>query len=250
MRRVAGGDLAVQVPSGSRDEFGDLGGAFNEMAASLRVKQELIDDQRIENAKLMHTLMPETVAERYRRGDETIAEDHDNVSVVFAELVGFDEIAESLTSDEEITQLNVLMRGFDEAAQKTGVEKVRTLREGYLASSGLIIPRVDNVRRAVDFAREMRVVVQRFNAQNNSSIDLRAGVDTGTVTSGLVARTSLAYDLWGDAVSLAYRVRSVTGDPGIFVSQSVRDRLQDSVVFTQAGTIEQGGRTESVWRVE
>lgn len=250
VRRVAGGDLAVQVPQGSRDEFGDLGVAFNDMAASLRLKQDLIDEQRVENEKLMHTLMPETVAERYRQGEETIAEDHQNVSVVFAELVGFDEFADELTSDQEIAQLNILMRGFDEAATKTGVEKVRSLRGGYLASSGLIVPRVDNVRRAVDFAREMRAVVQRFNSQNGTSLDLRAGVDTGTVTSGLVARTSLAYDLWGDAVSLAYRVRSVTGQPGIFVSQSVRDRMQDSVVFAEAGTVELQGKTQTVWRVE
>jgi class 3 adenylate cyclase len=250
VRRVAGGDLDVAVPIGSRDEIGDLGGAFNDMASSLRIKQELIDAQQAENEKLMLTLMPETVAERYKKGEETIAEEHDNVSVVFAELVGFDEYSEGLSGDAEIAQLNLLMRGFDEAANKAGVEKVRTLRGGYLASSGLIVPRVDNVRRAVDFAREMRAVVQRFNAQNNSGIDLRAGVDTGTVTSGLVARTSLAYDLWGDAVSLAYRVRSVTGEPGIYVSQAVRDRMQDSVPFAAAGTVELRGSTQQVWRVE
>lgn len=250
VRRVAGGDLAVQVPQGSRDEFGDLGSAFNDMASSLRIKQELIDEQRVENAKLMHTLMPEAVAKRYKEGEETISEEHENVSVVFAELVGFDAFARDLTGDQEIQQLNLLMRGFDEAAAKAGVEKVRSLRGGYLASSGLIVPRVDNVRRAVEFAREMRSVVNRFNAQNGTDIDIRAGVDTGTVTSGLVARTSLAYDLWGDAVSLAYRVRSVTGQPGIYVSQSVRDRLQDSVVFAEAGTVELQGTMQSVWRVE
>jgi class 3 adenylate cyclase len=250
VRRIAGGDLAVQVPQGSRDEFGDLGSAFNDMASSLRIKQDLIEDQRVENEKLMHTLMPESVAKRYKEGEETISQDHQNVSVVFAELVGFDDFAESLTSDEEIVQLNVLMRGFDEAATKAGVEKVRSLRGGYLASSGLIVPRVDNVRRAVDFAREMRAVVHRFNAQNGSALDIRAGVDTGTVTSGLVARTSLAYDLWGDAVSLAYRVRSVTGLPGVYVSQSVRDRMQDSVVFVEAGTVELQGKDQTVWRVE
>ena len=250
VRRVAGGDLAVQVPQGSRDEFGDLGLAFNDMAASLRVKQDLIDEQRVENEKLLHTLMPETMAERYRQGEETIAEEHDNVTVVYAELVGFDEHARALTGQEETTELNLLMRGFDEAAGKCGVEKVRTLRGGYLASSGLIVPRVDNVRRAVDFAREMTAVLDRFNAQTGASIQLRAGVDTGTVTSGLVGRTSLAYDLWGDAVSLAHRVRSVTGEPGVYVSQAVRDRLQDSVPFTQAGTIETRGVNQSVWRIE
>ncbi|PWD51028.1 adenylate/guanylate cyclase domain-containing protein [Serinibacter arcticus] len=249
VRRVAGGDLAVAVPQGSRDEFGDLGAAFNDMAASLRVKQELIDEQRVENAKLLHTLMPETMAARYREGEETIAEEHENVSVVYAELIGFDAHAEKLNGQEEITELNLLMRGFDDAAVSCGVEKVRTLRGGYLASSGLIVPRVDNVRRAVDFARQMREVVARFNAQTGASIELRAGVDTGTVTSGLVARTSLAYDLWGDAVNLAHRVRSVTGEPGVYVSQSVRDRLADTVPFSEVGSVELHGVRQPVWRV-
>lgn len=249
VRRVAGGDLDVAVPVGARDEIGDLGTAFNAMASSLGVKQGLIEEQTRENERLMLTLMPETVAERYRRGEETIAEHHDNVSVVFAELTGFDEYSEQLTSDAETAQLNVLMRGFDEAAAKTGVEKVRTLRGGYLASSGLTVPRVDNVRRAVEFAREMRAVVERFNAQNGSNLDLRAGVDTGSVTSGLVARTSLAYDLWGDAVSLAYRVRSVTGEPGIYVTRAVRDRLLDTVSFADAGTVELRGIAQPVYRV-
>jgi class 3 adenylate cyclase len=249
-RRVAAGDLTVQVPQASRDEFGDLGASFNDMAASMRIKQQLIDEQRVENEKLLLTLMPETVAKRYKEGEETISEDHQDVSVVFAELVGFDAYASSLSSEQELTQLNTLMRGFDEAADRTGVEKVRTLRGGYLASSGLIVPRVDNIRRSVDFARELRTVVERFNSQNGTSIDLRAGIDTGTVKSGLVGRTSLAYDLWGDAVSLAYRARSVTGRPGIYVSQAVRDRMQDSVVFAEAGAVDVAGTSQSVWRIE
>ncbi|MFC4138369.1 MULTISPECIES: adenylate/guanylate cyclase domain-containing protein [unclassified Microbacterium] len=249
VNRVAGGDLDVQVPQGSRDEFGDLGSAFNDMASSLRIKQQLIDEQRSENEKLMHTLMPESVAAKYRAGDEAISEAHDNVSVVFAELVGFDEYAAALTPEEEVAQLNVLMRGFDEAAAKAGVEKVRTLHEGYLASSGLVVPRVDNVRRSVQFARDLLGVIERFNTQNGADVALRVGVDTGTVTSGLVARTTLAYDLWGDAVNLAYRVRSVTGEPGIYVSQDVRDRTNELFTYIEAGSVEVKGRTETVWKV-
>ncbi|MFE7018344.1 adenylate/guanylate cyclase domain-containing protein [Microbacterium sp. NPDC057650] len=249
VNRVAEGDLDVQVPQGSRDEFGDLGSAFNDMASSLRIKQQLIDEQRSENEKLMHTLMPESVAAKYRNGEEAISEAHDNVSVVFAELVGFDEYATDLSPEDEVAQLNVLMRGFDEAAEKAGVEKVRTLHEGYLASSGLIVPRVDNVRRSVEFARSLLGVIERFNAQNGAEVALRVGVDTGTVTSGLVARTTLAYDLWGDAVNLAYRVRSVTGEPGIYVSQDVRDRTQELFSYVEAGTVDVKGRPETVWKV-
>ncbi|WP_449407218.1 adenylate/guanylate cyclase domain-containing protein [Microbacterium maritypicum] len=249
VHRVAEGDLDVQVPQGARDEFGDLGHAFNDMASSLRIKQELIDEQQAENEKLLLTLMPESVAAKYKKGDEAISEAHENVSVVFAELIGFDDYARGLSPEQEIGHLNTLMRGFDEAAEKAGVEKVRTLRGGYLASSGLVVPRVDNVRRSVDFARNVLAAVERFNAQNGTAIGVRAGVDTGTVTSGLVARTSLAYDLWGDAVNLAYRVRSVTGDPGVYVSQTVYDRTREIFTYSEAGTIEAHGGTETVWRV-
>lgn len=249
VHRVAEGDLDVQVPQGSRDEFGDLGSAFNDMASSLRVKQQLIDEQRAENDKLLHTLMPERVAARYRQGDEAISEAHENVAVVYAELVGFDDHAAGLGPEEEISRLNALMRGFDEAAEKAGVEKVRTLHGGYLASSGLAVPRVDSVRRSVEFATGLLGVIERFNAQHGASIALRAGIDSGTVTSGLVARTSLAYDLWGDAVSLAYRVRSVSGEPGVYVSQTVYDRTRELVEYVQAGTVEADGRTETVWKV-
>lgn len=249
VHRVAEGDLDVQVPAGSRDEFGDLGSAFNDMASSLRIKQQLIDDQRAENEKLLHTLMPQSVAERYKQGDEAITEAHDDVSVVFAELIGFEEHGRTVSAEEEIAQLNALMRGFDEAAEKAGVEKVRTLHGGYLASSGLVVPRVDNVRRAVEFATSLRDVLDRFNAQYGTAIGLRAGVDSGSVTSGLVARTSLAYDLWGDAVNLAYRVRSVSGDPGIYVSQRVHERTSELIDYTEAGTVEVRGKAETVWKV-
>ena len=145
--------------------------------------------------------------------------------------------------------LNGLVRSFDEAAERLGIEQVRTLREGYLASCGLIVPRVDNVRRTLDFALEMRTIVERFNAQHQANLTLRVGVDAGVVTSGLVGRTSLAYDMWGDAVSLANRVQSVAGTAGIFVSQRVRDRLQDTVTFEAAGTVETREGPQAVWRV-
>lgn len=249
VRRVAGGDYSVEVPNTRRDEFGDLGSAFNDMSRSLRLKQELIDEQRAENEKLLLTLMPASVAKRYKEGEETISEVHQDVSVIFADLVGFDDLTRGFTSEKELALLNGLVRSFDEAAERLGIEQVRTLREGYLASCGLIVPRVDNVRRTLDFALEMRTIVERFNAQHKANVTLRVGVDAGIVTSGLVGRTSLAYDMWGDAVSLANQVQSVSGQPGIFVSQQVRDRMQDTVTFEAAGTVETREGPQPVWRV-
>ena len=110
-----------------------------------------------------------------------------------------------------------LTRQFDAAAENLGVEQVRTLHNGYLASCGLSVPRLDNVRRTVDFAIEMQRIIDRFNIETGHDLKLRAGIDTGTVTSGLVGRTTLAYDMWGSAVNLAYQVQSGSPQPGVYV---------------------------------
>jgi class 3 adenylate cyclase len=249
VRQVAGGTLGVEVAATSRDEFGDLATAFNDMSRSLQVKQALIDQQKEENERLLLTLMPETVARRYREGEETIAENHQDVSVVFADLIGFDDFGAELPSERELALLNDLVRQFDDAAVSHGVEKVRTLRTGYLASCGLTVPRVDSARRVVAFALQMADIVERFNAQHGAALSLRAGIDTGTVTSGLVGRSSIAYDMWGDAVNIANQLQALAGRPGIFVSQRVRDKLPDTTAFSEVGEIDTKAGRQSVWQV-
>src|SRR6476619_2874169 len=141
--------------------------------------------------------MPEPVVQRYREGEQTIAQDHQNVTVFFADIVGLDELSSELDSEHILEIVNKLVGQFDSAAENLGVEQVRTLHNGYLASCGLSVPRLDNVRRTVDFAVEMQRTLDRFNAETGNELQLRAGIDTGAVSSGLVGRTSLAYDLWG-----------------------------------------------------
>ncbi len=249
VRRVASGDYDIRVDAHSNDEFGDLAGAFNDMARSLRTKQELLDEQQRENDRLLLSLMPEAVANRYRQGEDTIAEDHREVSVIFADLVGFDEFTADLPSADALGLLNSLARGFEEAASRLGIERVRILRHGYLASCGLISPHIDNARRTVEFAETMEHVVQRFNAQRGAGVSLRAGIDMGTVTSGLVGPSNVVYDLWGDAVNLAYLAQAANGQPGIYVTSRVYDRLRDVYQFEHAGTLETSDGQEPVWRL-
>ncbi|SDZ50579.1 adenylate/guanylate cyclase domain-containing protein [Herbiconiux ginsengi] len=249
VRQVAGGDLGVEVTSKTRDEFGDLSVAFNDMSRSLQVKQQLIDEQKAETDRLLLSMMPEKVARRYQEGEETIAENHQDVSVIYADVVGFDEFAVSLSSEQELSILNDLMRQFDDAAVAAGVEKVRTLRSGYLASCGLIVPRVDSARRTVDFAIQMTRIVERFNAQHDASISIRAGIDSGTVTSGLVGKASIAYDMWGDAVNVANRVQELAGKPGIFLTQRVRDRLPDTTGLVEVASVDIQGTPQTVWQI-
>ena len=246
--RISTGDYDVHLPVNSNDEFGDLTVAFNEMSRSLAVKDQLLTEQRAENDRLMTSLMPESVVERYRDGESNIAEEHQDVTVIYADLAGLDEISGEMEPEESVALINKLVRQFDAAAESTGIERVRNTHNGYLACCGLNVPRLDNIHRTVDFACEMQRIVDRFNTQNGHHIRLRAGIDTGAVTSGLVGRAGLVYDLWGGAVHLASAMRG--GQPGIFVSEDVYEATSDVRRYTQAGTVTVGDRQEPTWRLD
>ena len=247
VREVSSGNLGATVPVRSKDEFGDLAAAFNDMSASLQTKQQLLEQQQHENEELLRTLMPEPVARRYRDGEEIITTDHRNVSVIFAEVIGYEEFASALSSTESLRLLNTLIDEFEAAAELRGIERVRGLRNGFLATCGLVVPRVDHAGRTVAFAIELSRIVQRFNARHNARLALRAGIDSGPVSSGLIGQKTMMYDLWGEALDLAHRVRSATGDPGIFVSDRVRSNLSGMYSFIDAGTVQGVDGTESVW---
>ncbi|MGU3409950.1 adenylate/guanylate cyclase domain-containing protein [Microbacterium sp. M1A1_1b] len=250
VNRVSAGEIGVEVRTKPGDEIGDLGVAFNDMSRGLRVKQDLLDEQRRQNDTMLLTLMPEEVARRYKQGDETIAEDHQDVAVVYADIIGIDDLAAGLTAEASLSLVNDVWRSFDEAASRHGIERVRTTRSGYLASCGLSIPRVDNVRRVVDFAAEAQGVLERFNAQHGASLALRAGVDTGQVTSGLVGRSSIVYDMWGDAVALAYRVQGIAPAPGVYATQRVVDKLGDRADARDVGEVQTQSGPQRVWKLE
>jgi class 3 adenylate cyclase len=251
VQRVSGGELGVTVPVTSRDEFGELAASFNDMSASLLTKQQLIDAQRDENDGLLKSLMPETVARRYREGEENISTVHRDVTVIYAQMLGFDEYSRALNPEHSVSMLNSLVGAFDGAAERHGVERVRSMQDnGLLATCGLVVPRVDHATRTIAFAKELTEILDRFNNQNNTHLSIRVGIDSGQVTSGLVGERSTVYALWGEAVDLAHRVHESTRSAGIFVSDRVYQAALGIYPFTEAGTLTGRDGTETIWRLD
>ncbi|MBB3603737.1 class 3 adenylate cyclase [Mycolicibacterium sp. BK556] len=248
-QRISAGDYNVAIPVDTRDEIGDLTAAFNEMGRSLTVKEDLINQQRKENDELLRSLMPDALAERYKQGEETISLEHPNVTVIFADIMGLDRLQAELAPEASLTLINELIRQIDAAADSLGMETVHTVRNGYLASCGLTVPRLDNVRRTVDFALECQQIVERFNSENGTDLRVRAGIDTGAVSSGLLGRPSVVYDMWGAVVNLAHQIKDGSPQPGIYVTSNVHDVLQDSMDFADAGTVSVDGEAQPIWRL-
>ncbi len=248
--RIAAGEDGVQVYAGSSDELADLAEAFNDMSRSLQIKSQLIEQQERENEKLMLSFMPEAIASRYKEGDATIAQDYDEVTVIFADIVGFDEMAAKMSSADSVDALNDIVRSFDDVAEQFGVERVRTTRRSYLASCGLSVSRVDHARRGADFAQALESVLERWNTHHGGTLRLRAGLDCGQVTTGLIGRARVVYDMWGDAVNLAFRVPGEAAEPGIYLTQRVADQLPDTVNLLPSGVVETAAGAQRVWRID
>ena len=248
-RKISSGDYDVNIPVMARDEIGDLTAAFNEMSRNLAIKEELLNEQRNENNRLLLALMPESIVQRYRGGEATIAQKHQDVAIIFADIAGLDELSNDLSGDELVGIVDELFRQFDSAAETLGVERIRTFHNGYLATCGVITPRLDSIHRTVDFAIEMRRIIDRFNSQTGHELGLRVGINTGNVVSGLVGRSSLVYDMWGAAVSLAYQMHRGAPQSGIYVSAPVYEAMRDVRQFTPAGTISVGGTDQAMYRL-
>jgi class 3 adenylate cyclase len=248
-QRISTGDYSTAVSTRAADEIGDLTRAFNDMSRSLLTKEQLLNEQRKQNDELLLSLMPESVVRRYRGGEQAIAQEHHNVSVVYAELHGIDELSSEVSANELVTMVDDLVRQFDAAADVVGVERIRTMYNGYLAGCGLTTPRLDGVHRIVEFACEIQRIVDRFDVKTGHRLSLWAGINTGSVVSGLVGRSGVTYDLWGSAVNLAYQLRRTTSEPGIYVTEVVREMLGDGVEFVPAGTVMIGEAEEPTWRL-
>ncbi len=249
VQRISAGDYRVEIPVESRDEIGELTSMFNEMSRSLTVKEELVTEQRAHIRRLLGALMPAPLAEKFSSGDTISAREHQNVTVIYADIGGLDRIQAELDSQESLSIANELLRQFEAAAAEFEVERVRAVRNGYLGSCGLTIPRLDNVERTVEFALECQRIIERFNTETRLHLSLRAGIDAGAVSSGLIGDPAVVFDMWGTAVNLAHRIKDDSTEPGIFVTERVHEVLGGTTAFEQAGVIRIDGFSEPVWRV-
>lgn len=249
VQRISAGDYNVQIPVETRDEIGDLTAMFNDMSRSLAVKEGIVTEQRSQIRRLLHSLMPAPFAEKFSVGEEITARDHPNVTVVYADVIGLDRLQAELEPDEAMAVATELLRQFNAAAEESEIERVRSVRNGFLGSCGLTIPRLDNVRRTVDFALECQRILDRFNSETSQNLGLRAGIDTGTVSSGLVGEPSPVFDMWGKVVNMSHRIKNGMPEAGIYVTERVHDGLGDSTSMTPAGTITVDGSPQPIWRL-
>jgi class 3 adenylate cyclase len=248
-RRIGAGESDVRVNLAGKDEFGELGRVFNEMSDSIRKQKEELETQVQENQNLLLSILPASAVAQRQEGDEKASRMFSDVSVMFAELVGMEELSTRIGEAKSLSLLGDLIASFDEAGEKFGIEKVKTIGGSYLAVCGLSVTRPDHARRVVQFGQEMARIVGVFNREHHADIALAAGVNSGPVVGGVVGRRKFLYDLWGDTVSIAKKL-AVGKESAIKVTSVVRERLGEQFVFSGPMRIDvEGKQPIEAWQV-
>lgn len=241
-RKITRGELDAVVQLKKGDEFGELAKAFNTMVVSLQEQTGIAEQKNQENQDLLNSVFPPAIAQRLKNKEKDIGDRLPDVAILFADIIGFSKLYQSLPPEEVLTILNDLVNRFDETNDKYGVAKVKTIGDNYIAACGLCGFTTDRQQKMVDFALEMQSIVSNFSQEKGFSLDISIAIDFGEVMAGVVGRRKFTYDVWGVPVSIANAIlASSFSQPGtILVSQAVRDKLSDIYYFEEAGYLETG----------
>jgi adenylate cyclase len=256
VKKISGGDLGAEIDIGGKDEIAELAQAVGSMAGNLKTAFEKLEErvivseqtavelnnERLRSEKLLHNILPATIAQRLRGGEEVIAEVYPEVTVFFSDIVGFTDLSARLGPHETVSLLNALFEKFDELVEKHGVEKIKTIGDSYMVVGG--VPNRDplHCQHVAEFALEAIGFVREFSTSYPFPVEMRMGIHTGTVAAGVLGKKKFSYDLWGDVVNVASRFESSSMVDRIHVSEAVRVRLADDFVFQDAGTVDLKGK--------
>ena len=186
-------------------------------------------------------MLPESIAQRLKHQQHTIADSFDEASVLFADLVGFTALAASQPASETVTMLNAIFSDFDQAVAARGLEKIKTIGDAYMVAAGLPTPRPDHATELLRLALDLLQILDRHNATHDRSLRLRIGLCSGPLVAGVIGSHKLSYNIWDDTVNVASRMES-TGIPGrIQVTETLVQAAKDTFEFEERGLIEVKG---------
>jgi class 3 adenylate cyclase len=200
-----------------------------------------ISRERERSDRLLDNILPHAISARLKREEHPIADQFDEVSVLFADIVGFTSYAARHTPETVINLLNTLFYAFDDMVERSGLEKIKTSGDAYMVAAGMPEARTDHAAAIADLAVDMMGLVERLHREGRPALDLRIGIHSGPVGAGIIGKRKFSYDLWGDTVNTASRLQS-TSEPGrIQISEATAQRLGPGYALEDRGAVELKG---------
>ncbi len=172
-----------------------------------RAQHDLAQEQQ-RGEELLLNILPARIAARLKRSPRAMVDGFDEVTVLFADIVGFTPLGERISPTALVDFLNDVFARFDRLTQQFGLEKIKTIGDAYMVAAGLPEPRDDHAAAAAQLALAMQREIATVRTPDDESLRLRIGMSSGPVVAGVIGTHKFIYDLWGDAVNTASRMES------------------------------------------
>ena len=220
-----------------------------------KLYQQVLAEQDL-SEMLLHNVLPQAIADRLKGRskltadhlNQAIVDSYANVTVLFADIVGFTAFSQAVSPEVMVSVLNDLFTRFDRIAEHRGLEKIKTIGDCYMAAAGLPVVVPDHADRAAHMSLDMLVAIEDFNASSQYPLNIRIGISTGAAVAGVIGKSKFFYDLWGDVVNTASRMESQGIAGRIQLSDAARDALTEPFSLECRGVIEVKGKGEmSTW---
>lgn len=208
-------------------------------ARSVFAAQRELAAEREKTEQMLYNVLPQEVVARLKAGT-AVADSFSDLSVVFADLVGFSSLSKRLSPGHLVRLLNDFFSAADACAERHGMEKVKTIGDAYLAvCGGMASPGGDSCA-AVGFARDLVGEVEAMAQATGIPLQVRIGIHTGPAVGGVIGSTRLAYDYWGDTMNVASRLQGVAPPNGIAVSEATFYQARTVIPFAPQREILKG----------
>ncbi len=215
-----------------------------------RSRQLLLLEQA-KSEQLILNVLPQSIAARLKAGEATIAECYDEASILFADIEGFTPLSAELGVEVVVELLNDIHSAFDAIVARHGLEKIRTIGDGYMVVSGVPTPRPDHAHGLTDAALEMLQFVREWPSPYAGRIRHRIGINSGAIMAGVIGRAKFSYDVWGDPVNVASRMESSGLANCIQISERTYALIKGDFICHPRGPIAVKGKGEMrTWLVE
>ena len=204
--------------------------------------EDALREEQEKSEKLLLNILPKVIAERLKQNETTIAEYFPEVTVLFADIVGFTALSAVMNPIDLVELLNKIFSRFDLLCDRHGLEKIKTIGDAYMVVGGLPCPRADHAEAIAQMALDMQTEIARFNTNNRKYFSIRVGIHSGPVVAGVIGIKKFIYDLWGDTVNLASRMESHGLSWRIQVSETTYKLLEHKYLFQERGIIDVKGK--------
>ena len=198
------------------------------------ITERLLEHEHERSEKLLLSILPDEIAQKLKDEPGTIAEEFSSVTILFADIVGFTQIAASTSPNRLVEVLNSIFSEFDRLVDKYELEKIKTIGDAYMVAGGIPTPTDDHIKKMAHLALDMLRIVPRFKF-DNTPLEVRVGFHTGSVIAGVIGEKKFSYDIWGEAVNFASRLESHSDNGKIHVSEQVYAALKDEFMFQSRG---------------